>query len=222
MPLKQLPPPPPPVEHVISFRGVPVETLSMLANVASAAIVLFATIAAIYQLNLIRKQEKFDAYAKFMEELEENREARQHLFTNVSRKTDWKRPSHQDEESATKTLNFLNRTAMLIAEKRLPCRVVLRLFHTSLIRCWYLLEPFAAHKETLSGSRQGRQVAELAARAKRFHDTRPMQRENKIYIYDASGPQTSRILIYETTFKTGFEGFLQRAHWRLRWMLRRY
>jgi hypothetical protein len=194
----------------------------MLANVVSAAVVLFGTLAAIYQLNLIRKQEKFEAYAKFMEGLEDNRKDREHLFTNISRNTDWGQASDRDEEAATNTLNFLNRTAMLIAEKRLPCRVVLRLFHTSLIRCWYQLEPFAAHKEKLSGSRQGRQVAALAARAKRFHDTRPMQRHNKIFIYDGSGPKASQILVYETDFRSGMAGLLQRAHWRFRWTFRRY
>jgi len=89
-----------------------------------------------------------------------------------------------------------------------PKKQIFHTCHSVFIRCWYKLKPYAKYQEQMIGSRYARRVALLDKRAKLYHDIYPQHRITKIKFYQSS--QDKSIVIYETKFKKGWMGFLQR------------
>ncbi len=203
-----------------TLLGVPVDTLNLFVDAVAGSILALSVAVAALQLILIRKQQYFEAHSSFTDRLEASRPHREYLFTQFTRQEDYSNAKPADIECATQVINFLNTTAMLIYEGRLPCDIVFRLFHTGIIRCWYQLKPYALYKEKVEGGRYARLVGSLARRAMRFHDARPLQREHPIYVVDKS--TNKKTLIYKTRVQPGAAGLWQRLVWRIQWTCKLY
>ena len=172
-------------------------------------VVLIGTIIALRNLAIIRRTHELQAFESFIDELQSCAEDRKFLF-QYSFPPNLAAIPPSDIQRLENVVNFLNRIGLLLENHILPPRFVFGMTHTVIIRCCYKLSDFLKYQETRIGGRYGRRLLQLAARAKRYHDTRAVHRKTKIGIFEGSRGST---VIYETVTKKGWRRLLQQAGW---------
>lgn len=175
--------------------------------------VLVGTILAIRNLQVIRRTHELEAFNMFVKELEASKEDRRFVYF-------YHFPDHLDDIPADdfrrieNTVNFINRIGLLVEQDILPPKFVFGMTHTVIIRLAFKLKKFLRLQEQRIGGRYGRRLLRIEKRAKLYHDVRPQHRRTIIKLY--SGEEGESLVVYETEFKNGWAGVIQRICWFVR------
>lgn len=178
-------------------------------------VVLIGTIIALRNLAIIRRTHELQAFESFIDELQRSAEDRKFLF-QYSFPPNLNAIPPIDIQRLENVVNFLNRVGLLLENDILPPRFVFGMTHTVIIRCCYKLRDFLQYQENRIGGRYGRRLLQLAERAKRYHDIRPVHRKTKISIFEGSRGST---VIYETAQNQDWRRIPQQAVWFIKELL---
>lgn len=195
------------------------EGLDLFLTAVNAIVVLVGVAFAVYNLRLIRKQQYFEAFTHFMDDMAATEPHRSLVLTSFPERDNCIAVTDEQRQAAKEVINFLNRTAALIDAGMLPKKVVLSLGHTVFLRCWYKLEPYCSLEEARWGGRYGRRVAKLAGWARNFHDYRAHQRVHAINIVDLAG---NAVPVHQTEMAQGWKRRPQLLLWFVKDRLRYY
>ena len=195
------------------------EEWQVLFSFLSVLTVIIGTSLAIRNLQVIRQTHELEAFTMFTNELEATADERlfvyQYHFPDSLEKI-----SSDDFRQIENVVNFLNRIGLLIEQRILPPKFVFGVTHTVILRSVFKLRKFMRLQEQRIGGRYGRRLLRINDRAKMYHDVRPQHRRTVVKLY--TGEKIGDTVVYETEFKNGWAGILQRASWSIRDLLNLY
>lgn len=188
------------------------EAWNLLIQAAVLLAVIIGAIVGVRQLREVANQSRFAATHAFHTILRENAE----LFRTVLVELTPRRTVEQIEDlgpevraRARLAVNTLNDLGQMLEERMIDGHVFFGLTHSQVIRLAYVLKPFCLWEEERIGGRFGRRLDRLDVRAKRYHDSSPLQRPTVLYIQDAGG----RVEVYRTDARNGLSGVVHRLGW---------
>lgn len=202
----------------VEFLGVALESWNTILAVVNTLIVVVGVPFALGSIRAARQQRYWEAYSQFLVDLREASSDRQLLFNQFPKLNDYSEIDPELRSAALRCIDFWNGVASLINHRMLPKYPVMSLCHTSILRSWYVLEPYASWHEKIHDGRYARKVRALAIQAARFHDSRKHQRIHPVTLVSNGVPKE----IYRTRQLSGFAGIRQKAKWLLIDKLRRY
>ncbi len=120
--------------------------VSSLATLVGAVVVSIAAVLAYLQLREMATARSLEAFSRVIDGLttEEMSKARRYILSNNLPPPDEITPAMYDQMH--KLWVAFDNVGIMVAFKMIPERVVLEMFHSTIIRCWQKLEPYILHE----------------------------------------------------------------------------
>lgn len=187
------------------------EALTALFTIVGSTAVVFATILALPQLIVVRRNAQLESTLTFLKLMKEGSEDREFVYKELPVDIQaLQQLSDQNRRRVEKVIVSLNDVGLLFEEVTIPKRLFFGVYHTMIIRLWYKLQHYAKYHETRIGGRYARRLERLDRRAKLYHDINPKHRETVIRLDTGKGEP---VKVYETHKEQGLKGFVQEVIW---------
>ncbi|MFT3784910.1 MAG: hypothetical protein QM770_01930 [Tepidisphaeraceae bacterium] len=191
-----------------------------VAEIVGAICVMIGVVYGSLSLRAMVRTNELSAAIRFLDEVASTVPDRNAIMQEIDLFDDLAKLRREDEAAVQRVLNFFNRVALLMDKKLLPPKFVMSIFHTAIIRCCYVLQPYIEFQESRIGGRYGRKLVQLMHRAQLYHDCDPRHRVTKVKLFK-KGLRNGEV-IYETKRHPGLTGAWQRVYWFYIRVLRRY